>query len=174
MLRRRVALPTLMIGALLAQTAFFPHVRIFGVVPDVMLLTVVAVAASEGPERGAVFGFVAGLLLDLFLEVPAGLSALCYTLVGYGVGVAQATFLRSQWWLVPVLGGTASLSGGLLFALAGIVVGEEYLLDARTFVVIGERAFYDALLALVVLPVAARIMGPQPRVTSYRPVGELK
>lgn len=160
MLRRRVVLTVLVVGALLGQIALFPHLRVGGVLPDVMLLVVVVVSAREGPEFGTPFGFGVGLLMDLFLEVPAGLSALSYTLVGYGVGVAQSSLLRRQWWLAPVLGGVSSLCGGLVFVLAGIVVGQDYLVDVRTFTVIPMRAVYDSALALGLFPVAGRLLGP--------------
>lgn len=167
-MRRRLALGTSLLIALLAQTAFFPYVRFLGVVPDVMLLTVVAVAAREGPEAGALFGFVAGMVVDLFFEGPAGLSALAYTIVGYGVGVAQTGLLRSQWWLSPLLGGVGSLAGGLVYVLVGIVVGQDYLLAARTFVVLAERAAYDAVLALLVFPLVNRLLGRAQPARTYR------
>lgn len=158
--RRRVGMGTLLLLALLAQTAFFPHVRPWGVVPDVMVLAVAAVAVREGAEIGAVFGFAAGVLIDLFLEVPVGLSAFAYAVVGYGVGMVQTGLLRPQWWMSPAIGGTASLVAGLIFVLAAMILGQEYLFSVRTFVVIPARAAYDALLAIAVFPVASRLMGP--------------
>lgn len=159
-LRRRVGLVTLMLVVLLVQTAFFPHVRLFGVVPDVMVLAVAAVAAREGAEVGAGFGFTAGVLIDLFLEVPVGLSALSYTLVGYGIGILHTGLMRSTWWVGPALGGTASLAAGTIFVLVGVILGQDHLLAARSFMVIPTRAVYDAGLALAVFPLTSRLLGP--------------
>lgn len=167
--RRRLGIVTLVIVALLAQTAFLPHLRLFGIVPDAVIVAVVAVAAREGPEVGALAGFGAGATIDLFLEVPLGLSALAYVLVGYGMGVVRSDFLRERWWLAPLLAGSGSLAAGLIFVLAGVILGEDHLLTLRTFTVIPVRALYDAGLSLVVFPLASRLMGPlEDAVASYR------
>lgn len=168
--RRRVGILTLLLVVLLAQTAFFPHVRAFGVVPDVMVLAVAVVAAREGAEVGAGFGFAAGVLIDLFLEVPVGLSALSYTLVGYGIGTLHTGLMRSTWWIGPLLGGAASLAAGTIFVLVGIILGQEHLLALRSFVVIPSRALYDAGLALLVFPLASRLLGPaEDQLSPYEP-----
>lgn len=166
--RQRVGLGTLMLLALLTQTSLLPHLRIGGVIPDVMVVVTVAVAVRRGPEYGAMFGFVAGLLIDLFLQVPAGLSALAYSIVGYAVGAAQTSLLRERWWLAPLLAAIGSLGAGLVFVLAGLVLGQEYLMTARSFVVLPARALYDAGLALIVFPVAARLLGPSDEPATVR------
>lgn len=160
LVRRRVGMVTLLSIVLLAETAFFPHTRVVGVVPDVMILAVAAVAAREGAEMGAGFGFAAGVLIDLFLEVPVGLSALSYTVVGYGVGTLHTGIMRSTWWIAPLLGGAASLAAGTIFVLTGIILGEEHLLSLRSAFIIPMRAIYDAGLALLVFPLTARLLGP--------------
>lgn len=159
-LRHRLGQVALLMTVLLAQLAFFPHVRLFGVVPDVMVVAVAAVAVREGPEAGAVFGFVAGVLIDLFLEVPVGLSALAYSVVGYGVGLLQTGVLRSAWWLSPAIAGSASLVGGLIFVLTALILGQEHLFATRTFVILPTRALYDAVLSLAIFPLANRLLGP--------------
>ena len=65
--------------------------------PDAMLLLTIVSALIAGPERGAVLGFAAGVLVDLTLQTPFGLSALVLCLVGFAVGQLQAAILRSAW-----------------------------------------------------------------------------
>ena len=72
------------------QTTLFTHLRIDGVAPDVGLVAVLAVAYEDGADTGAIFGFVMGLAIDLFLTTPLGLSALSFAITGYAVGVFQA------------------------------------------------------------------------------------
>ncbi|HLG00568.1 MAG TPA: rod shape-determining protein MreD [Acidimicrobiia bacterium] len=158
--RRRVGAVTLLIVTLLAQSSFFPHFRFFGVMPDVLIVAVAAVAAREGAEVGATFGFTAGVLIDLFLEVPLGLSALSYAVVGYGVGTLHTGIMRSTWWIGPLLGGTASIAAGSLFVLVGIILGQDHLLSLRSFTVIPTRAIYDGVVALLVFPLTAQLLGP--------------
>ena len=64
-----------------------------------MLLLPIAAGYAAGPDRGAVFGFFAGLVADLFLPTPFGLSALVGCLLGYATGIATRGLVRSSWWL---------------------------------------------------------------------------
>ena len=109
---RAIRLVLLLIAVVLVQTAVLPHLRIAGVAPEVGLVATVAVAFVAGPEAGAVFGFAAGLALDLFLSTPLGLSALAWSLTGYAVGVLQGAVLRASWWFPIALTFVAGVVGG--------------------------------------------------------------
>lgn len=113
------------IVALLLQTTLLARLRIFGVMPDFMLLLAVAGGITAGPTRGATLGFASGMLIDLFLPTPLGLSALVFTLVGYGVGVANTGVLRSAWYIPVLTAGGASVAGVILYALIGSMLGER-------------------------------------------------
>ena len=78
-----------------------------------------AVAYEDGADTGAIFGFVMGLAIDLFLTTPLGLSALSFAITGYAVGVFQAGMVRTTPWLAPILGGVGGLFGGLVFLTVG-------------------------------------------------------
>jgi len=67
----RLRLPLMLIAALLLQTSVLVRLRVFGVMPDFMLLVAVAAGLTAGPSRGAALGFTAGMVIDLFLP-PSG------------------------------------------------------------------------------------------------------
>lgn len=121
----RLRLPLMLIGALLLQTTVLARIRLFGVMPDFMLLLAVAAGISAGPTRGAALGFASGMVIDLFLPTPLGLSALVFTLVGYGVGVANTGVLRSAWYIPMLTAGAGSMAGVVLYALVGSMLGER-------------------------------------------------
>ena len=149
----RLRLPIMMIVALLLQTTVLNRLRLFGVMPDFMLLVAVAGGITAGPTRGAALGFSSGMLIDLFLPTPLGLSALVFTLVGYGVGVANTGVLRSAWYIPVLTAGGASVAGVLLYAVAGSVLGERMINGhlATIALVVGVS---NAVLA----PVAVRLV----------------
>lgn len=154
----------LLIAIVLVQTTILPYLRVFGVVADLGLVATVAVAYREGPETGAIFGFAAGLSMDLFLQTPLGLSAMAYALTGYFVGILQGGLLRSAWWVTPVLGGLGGILGGLLFIGIGALVGQEQLFALRSLRVVLLAGAYDALIAPIMFPIvtfAARGAGPR-------------
>ena len=72
---RRIRLGLVIVVCVVLQTTLFTHLRIDGVGPDVGLVAVLAVAYEDGADTGAIFGFIMGLAIDLFLTTPLGLSA---------------------------------------------------------------------------------------------------
>lgn len=133
--------------AVTLQVTLFPALRIWGIGPDVVLIFVVAVAYRRGSDAGALFGFGAGLSLDLMVETPVGLWALTAALVGYGVGIIEGGVLRSVPGVTAIMGGIGGIAGGVIFVIAGSLVGQTYLLEWRIAPVIVGAALYDALLA---------------------------
>ena len=143
--------PPLLVGVLMLHTAVSPQLRVLGVAPDLLLLLGITAGIAAGPHRGAVVGFVAGLLADCFLQTPFGLSALCYSLVGYGVGIFQTTILHAVLW-IPVATAVASSAVGVaLFAVVGTVLGEEGLLGGRLLTIVVVVALLNGVLVLVAL-----------------------
>lgn len=140
--------------ALLLQVVVAPWVTIAGVQVDLLLLVALAAGLTGGPERGARVGFVAGILWDLAVAGPFGLSALTYCLAGYFVGSAQRSVVGPTWW-APIPGaGLAAAASVLFYASVGVVLGYHEWLSTQTL----KIAFVVGLTAaLLVLP-ALRIL----------------
>src|SRR3954447_10606067 len=134
------------------QTALFPDLRVFGAVPDLLLVATIAVGYERGAEAGAVFGFVGGLAIDCFLSSPLGVSALAFSLVGYGVGLFRSGLLRSSRWIAPILGGVGGLIGGALWVVIAAIAGQDDLITAYSARIVTTAAIYDALFAMLIFP----------------------
>ncbi|MBM3658808.1 MAG: rod shape-determining protein MreD [Actinobacteria bacterium] len=144
----------LIVSLVVIQTAIFPSLRVFGAVPDLLLVATVAVAYERGPEAGAVFGFVAGAAIDVFLASPMGVSALAFALTGYGIGIFQSGLVRSSRWMAPILGGIGGLVGGFLWICIASIAGQDDLFATASFRILVTAAIYDALVAFLVFPFA--------------------
>jgi rod shape-determining protein MreD len=118
---------------LLVQHTLLDLVVVDGAHPDLMLLLPVAAGYAAGPDRGAVFGFITGLVADLFLPTPFGLSALIGCLLGFATGTATRGLVRSSWWLPPVVAAVATAAGMGAYAILGAVLGDPAML--RTYLV---------------------------------------
>jgi rod shape-determining protein MreD len=76
----------LLFVAAILQVSIFTQVHILRGVPDVLLVTLVAVALLRGSIIGAGGGFFAGLLVDTATLGQLGLTSLVLTVAGYWIG----------------------------------------------------------------------------------------
>ncbi|HEY2208255.1 MAG TPA: rod shape-determining protein MreD [Gaiellaceae bacterium] len=76
----------LLFVAAIVQVSIFSDLHLFGAVPDVLLVSLVALSLLRGSVVGAVGGFFAGLVVDTATLGMLGLSSLVLTLAGYWIG----------------------------------------------------------------------------------------
>ena len=156
----RVRLPLAVLAVLVVQTSLLPAVNIDDVRPDALLLFAIAGGVVAGAEGGALIGFGVGMVADLFVQTPLGLSALTFSLVGFIVGSLQAGMIRASWWITPITALFASAAGVVLFAVIGAVVGQSQLVTPRLAEIAGLVAVMNAVLAL---PTVALVRWALPR-----------
>ena len=73
-------------------------VSIKGIRLDLAILILVYIGLTKGPAQGVIFGFLIGLLLDVFTPQRLGLGALIKSLIGFSVGnFKDNLFLESSY-----------------------------------------------------------------------------
>lgn len=120
-----------------------------GVTADVLVVLAVAVGFIAGPERGAAVGFGIGLVWDLLLTTPLGLTALVYTVAGYVAGLVAANLIRDSKLTAFALAVVAAPVSTVAWVAVGALFGQTFLVHGP-FV---RMAIVNAVVALVVLPV---------------------
>lgn len=148
-------------AALVLQVGLATQISVVGVHADLMLLVAICAGIVGGPGTGATVGFVAGLLFDLLLPGPFGVTALAYLLVGYGSGVAGDAVARPTRWISCGIVALASAAGTLADAVIGEMLGQRSMSDPRLAAIVGIVAAFNAVLALPVLAVC-RWAEPEP------------
>jgi len=146
-------------GVLILQSSLLEGLRSAGIPTDALVLVAVVAGALGGPERGAVVGFAAGLVADLFLQTPFGLSALAYCLVGFTVGVLQGNVIRAAWWIMPVTAFVGSALGVVLYAVIGAMVGQSHLVEPTLGIVALSVGLVNAPLSIPVARAMKWAMG---------------
>jgi rod shape-determining protein MreD len=149
--RRLLTLAAILVVAVLVQSTLLSGLRVAGVRPDLLILTVVAVAVATDATAGAVFGFVTGLVADLLFDLPVGVSALVYTAAGFAVGTVRVYVTTHHPLVHLLLAGAASLASvwccGLLLRV----------FDLSSWAAVGRAgplvACYNLLLTPFVYPV---------------------
>ncbi|MCK4177477.1 rod shape-determining protein MreD [Aciditerrimonas ferrireducens] len=137
-----VRLSLVVVVSLVLQLSLLDGVRVAGAHPDLLVLLPVAVGLLAGPDRGASVGFVVGLVTDLVLPTPFGLSALVGTLLGAAAGSLRPGRARPSLWMAVPLVAAGAAAGtvlrGVLLALFGVPKAlTAYLPPALVVVTVG-------------------------------------
>ncbi len=152
-LTRTGVVGAVIVAAVILQVAVFNLVSVNGVVPNLALVVVVAAAIARGPQFGALVGFVAGMMLDLAppADHVAGRWALAFVLVAILAGRVRADARRS-----PLAGlatvAICSFIATSVFALSGVVLGDDPLPVAQMVQVIGIAVLWDVVVTPLILP----------------------
>ncbi len=141
--------------ALVVQLTVFVDVRIAGVAPELLALIAVIAGFFVGPERGPVIAFAAGLLWDVYLPTPLGVSAITFAVVAFAVGsLNEGLFHDTRGQLIAVAG-LASAASVVGYALLGSIVGESGLIGVQMLVVAMLVGVINAVLAPLAAPLMA-------------------
>lgn len=159
----RVRTAAVVLLFLLIQQVVLPDLRIGSLRGDAFVALAVGGGLVGGPERGAVVGFMGGLVADLFLQTPFGLSALVLSLVGFSVGMLQTLIIRSAWWIPAAIAFLVGGAAAALWGLAGAVVGHPELVTPRLIPVTFVVAAYAALLCPLAMRTLRWAWGPMER-----------
>lgn len=121
----RLALRLALVGlaSVLLQIGFFSELRLVGGQVDILPLVALACGFLAGPTGGAATGFGMGLLYDLILGMPLGLTSLLLLVIGE-IGGRVGSVRDPEGIFVPMLTGAvvtfgALVAGGLLQVLLG-------------------------------------------------------
>ncbi len=147
------------VTAVVLQVSVFSQLSWRGVVPDLVLLVVVATGLARGSRTGLVTGFAAGVLLDLTppADHVAGRWALALLVVGYVAGRVRpepgdARDGRPTVLLGLATVGACSFLGASVFAISGLVLRDPALGVPDLLPVVLAAVAWDLVLAPFVLP----------------------
>lgn len=153
-LARSLAAVAAVVVALVLQVTVFPHLAWQGVVPNLVLLVVVAAALVRGAQFAALLGFLAGVAIDLAPPADhlAGRWALALVVVGYVAGRVHQEQKPTATAVVATVA-VSSFVGTSVFALTGVLLEDPGFDVVALLQVILAAVLWDVLLTPFVLPV---------------------
>ena len=110
---------------------FRSDLRPFGVAAQIVLLFVVVAGSLYGSAIGALTGLIAGMMFDMTLPTPVGLSSLTLGLAGATAGLLIYFINEPTWWMRLIAVAVASVLGEIYFPMAQSVVGLDGWLQLR-------------------------------------------
>jgi rod shape-determining protein MreD len=96
------------------QAALVPLLAIGGFKVDLPLMLVVSWGLVSLPGEAAIWGFIAGIFLDLFSGLPFGTQTFALTTIGLLMGLVQTTIFRTNVVLPPAAISLATLAYDVL------------------------------------------------------------
>jgi rod shape-determining protein MreD len=129
-----------------------------GAAPDLVLLTVVALALSGGPTPGMLTGFAAGLVFDLAppQSHAIGQSALVLCLLGYACGLASRELQRSVFLPLAAMA-VGAAAGAVLYVAVGKTFGDPAYSWSAVRHILPVTVTYDVVASPFVLYAVARL-----------------
>jgi rod shape-determining protein MreD len=90
-----VVVPFLVVVAVL-QTTLLTHLTVWSVFVDLPLLVVVSWGLLQGPKEGIVWGFIAGVAVDLLSGAPFGAATLSLMAAGALAGLGRRSIYAAH------------------------------------------------------------------------------
>lgn len=151
--RQGVFIGTSIFLAVIIQLTLLSRLGFSGATPDLVVVTVVALALALGPLPGATAGFAAGILIDLSppSDTLVGVNAIIYLVIGFIAGYWVDPRDRT----LPIMAAIAALSTGsaaLGTAAIDTVLGGSNVNWSEVPWITLTAAFYGLVLAAVVIP----------------------
>jgi rod shape-determining protein MreD len=128
------------------QTTLLPSLTIWGVFANLPLLIVVSWGLLRGSREGALWGFISGLMVDLLAGAPFGAATLSLTIVGFLVGLGEATVFRASIALPMIAMFLATIVYELLFLLIVQISGQPVAWLESIWRLVLPSALLNALL----------------------------
>lgn len=145
--------------ALSIQRVVFGAHPIIDVKLQFVLALVVAAGAGGGADRGAVAGFVLGVLYDASGNTPLGLMALAYGLAGMTAGYVHSFTPDPQWWLASIFAFIGAAVGEFAIPVAEVITGQSGWITSDVRITIPLVAGFAAVACPALMPVGRWMMG---------------
>ena len=143
-------MPLLVLVAVL-QASVISHLTVWGVFADLPLLVVVSWGLLWGPKEGTLWGFIAGLAVDMLSGGPFGAATFALTLVGFLSGLAKGSVFAGHL-VFPVMATfLATILYDLAFLLGVGISGRTVTWTDTLFRIILPSALFNALLTPLML-----------------------
>lgn len=145
---RWFTLALLPIISIFLESTLFARFSIRGAVPDMVLLFVSFFAIIYGPKAGFRYGFLCGLVEDLYTGRFIGLNAVTKALTALFIGRWEVNVFKEN--ILVGFGGTiiATLLNAVLLVFVSALTIPGFALKQETLTVFSGQLLYNALLSV--------------------------
>lgn len=140
---------SVLLGAsLVLQCTLLPLLTYNGTHADILLVVVVLASLHLGRKQGAMIGFSAGLLQDLYSGTFIGMNMFSKLLIGYFFGMAERQVFKENIFLPVVAAGAATIVNYCIGACIIALLGYRFNLMENMMAMLVPLLLYNIVLAL--------------------------
>lgn len=144
-----VVVPLLVVIAVL-QSSAVSHLTVFGVFHDLPVLLVVSWSLLRGVREGVIWGFIAGVVIDLLSGAPFGAATLSLMAAGLLAGLAKRSAFSSHVVFPSVVAFLATIMYSLLLLSIVWIAGQAAIWqDGLVTIILLSAVVNAALIPLV-------------------------
>lgn len=136
----------------LLQSTVFQYLSFAGIVPNLLMIFTAAAGFMRGEKSGLVYGFVCGMLCDVFFAGVLGVYALVYMYIGFVNGKFARIIYPDDIKLPLVLITVSDLVYGMFCYICMFLLRGRFHFSFYLFHVIIPEAVYTLLIALLLYP----------------------
>ena len=145
----------LMLLAFTIQNGIFPLLPFLAATPNLLLILTFSFGFIYGKEAGLWYGFLAGVLLDLFYSGPFGFYTLLYIYIGYTNGICTKYYYEDYIILPLILSLVNELAyNGYIYVFSFLIRNRldiayyfwEIILPETIFTVVATLLLYRSVL----------------------------
>lgn len=143
----------LLLAIAFVQATILPHLALWGVFADLPVLVVASWGLLRGPREGILWGFVAGVAVDLFSGAPFGAATLSLMAIGFLSGLGRGSVFGAHILFPMVVVFLATLVYDVFFLLIVSISGQSVAwLDSAYRLVLPSAVLNAVLMPIVFLP----------------------
>lgn len=139
---------------LAVQKTVLVDLRPYDVVIQIVLAFAASIGAVAGPERGALTGFLLGIMFDLAVGTPLGSSGFTMALAGYAAGWVDTLRIETTWWMAAIFVGVGAAVGEGSVPVVRLFIGEEGAFVPDISRIVPIVAVTAAVASFVLVPIA--------------------
>lgn len=165
--RQALVIFVVVFTAVIVEVTLLSRLGLPGATPDLVVVSVVALALAMGPTQGATAGFAAGILLDMSppADTLLGVNAIVYLAIGFVTGFVIDPRDRTVPVMIGIVGLATAAATLATAALDTLLGSGRVLWEEMPSMVLSSTVYAVIMAPVVVLGVAWIVRRVTPEVS---------
>lgn len=143
----------LLVTFTILEVQVLARLRIFDVAAQLVLASAMAAGMTGGPDRGAAYGFAGGLMLDLYLPTPFGLSGFAFGVSAYLIGFGAGRIVEESWLTRVGFVAIGSALATSIYVFGGEALGQSGMFTDGFLAKLAMIVGINAVLGIALVPI---------------------